>query len=133
MLKSGDSHLNTSDKNSVYGSEIIVVGVHISGLIACDVEARRFSFSSLKKYFPCHQIRSYIKNCIEKAKADPALQFSATKKIRVQVSQRIGSAIKAGDVDSIYGLKEFLEEIRPENDTVTVIGRSVKEDEILKI
>ncbi len=133
MVKLGHSSLNSSDSNSGNTSETIVIGVHLSGLIACDVETRRFSISSLKKYFPCQQVRIYIKSCIEKAKADPAFQFSSTKKIRVQVSQRIGSAIKAGNVDSIYGLREFLEEIRQENDTVTVIGRSVKEDEILQI
>ncbi|HIK28716.1 MAG: hypothetical protein N3E45_13075 [Oscillatoriaceae bacterium SKW80] len=131
MLKLGHYGLGGSDDSNI--SEVIIIGVHISGLIACDSEKRLFSVSSLKKYFPGQQVRNYIRKSIEKAKADPVFQVSSTKKIRVYVSQRIGMAIKSGNIDFIYGLKEFLEEIRQETDTVTIIGRSVKEDEILKI
>lgn len=131
MIKLGNSGFGRSDDSGI--SEVIVIGVHISGLIACDSEKRRFSVSSLKKYFPEKQVRNYIRKSIEKAKADPVFQVSSSKKIRVYVSQRLGMAIKSGKIDFIYGLKEFLEEIRQETDTVTIIGRSLKEDEILKI
>lgn len=112
--------------------EMIVLGVHMSGVIGCDVETRRIPPSAVGEYFATGKARTAIKSCIDKAKDNP-LQLSRNKQIKVQVTPRIGWAIKTGEIEQILGLKEFLEEIGKQTDTVTVIGRSASEDEVLPI
>lgn len=112
--------------------DMIVLGVHMSGVIGCDAETRRIPPSAVGQYFATEKARIAIKSCIEKAKDNP-LRLSRNKQIQVQVTPRIGWAIQTGELESVLGLKEFLEEISKETDTVTVIGRSASEDEVLPI
>jgi len=112
--------------------EMIVLGVHMSGLIECDAETRRIPAPTVRQYFASEKARIAIKSCIDKAKYNP-WRMSRNKQIQVQVTPKIGRAIKTGEIASVLGLKEFLEEICKETDTVTVIGRSASEDEVLSI
>jgi hypothetical protein len=112
--------------------DMIVLGVHMSGVIGCDVETRRIPPSAVGQYFGSEKARIAIRSCIEKAKDNP-LRLSRNKQIQVQVTPRIGLAIKTGETESVLGLKEFLEEISEETDAVTVIGRAASEDEVLPI
>ncbi|WP_017717215.1 hypothetical protein [Kamptonema formosum] len=123
--------MNKQNETKLIG-DMIVLGVHMSGVIGCDAETRRISRSAVGQYFATGQARRAIRSCIEKAKDNP-LRLSQNKHIQVQVTPRIGRAIQTGEMESVLGLKEFLEEISEETDTVTVIGRSASEDEVLLI
>lgn len=112
--------------------QMIVLGVHISGLIGCDVKTLSLPRALAQKYFLSEQARQAIKNTIKQAKDNP-LQTYRANQIKVQISPVIATAIKTDKIESIFGLKEFLEEIKAETDTLFVIGRSAKEDEVLKI
>ena len=112
--------------------QMIVLGVHISGLIGCDVKTLSLPHAIAQKYFMSDQSKQAIKNTIKQAKDNP-LQTYRANQIKVQISPVIARAIKTDNIKSILGLKEFLEEIKAETDTLFVIGRSTKEDEILKI
>lgn len=112
---------------------MIVLGVHMSGVIGCDVKPLHLPHSVVAKYFKSEQARIAIKNCIEQAKDNPLQVYRPNSQIRVQVTPGIALAIKTGSIQSILGLQEFLEEIKKETNTLKVIGRSAAEDEILEI
>ena len=112
---------------------MIVLGVHMSGCIGCDVKIIHIPRAITEQYFKSEQARKAIQNCIEQAKSNPLQMYRPNEKIRVQVTHTIAQAIKTGEIESILGLKEFLEEIRKETNAVTAIGSSAKKDEILEI
>ncbi|MBD1937719.1 hypothetical protein [Microcoleus sp. FACHB-68] len=112
---------------------MIVLGVHMSGVIGCDVKPLHLPRSVVEKYFKSPQARIAIQNCIAQAKDNPLQVYRPNIQIRVQVTPGIALAIKTSNIQSILGLQQFLEEIKNETNYLTVIGRSAKEDELLQI
>lgn len=130
VLRFNKTMLKQKTKPTAHSDTMIVLGVHISGVIDCDAKPITIPRSLTYKYFQSDQVKLAIQHCIERAKDNP-LQRHIANKIRVQASQTIGMAIKSGTVQSILGLADFLEEIKKETNTITVIGRNAKENEIV--
>ena len=118
----------TLDKNRT--DRMIVLGVHVSGVIDCDVNPLLMPRSIAAKYFNSIQAREAIESCIKQAKDNP-LQRHIPNKIKVQVSTAVGMAIKSGEVDSIMGLKIFLDAIKKETTCVAMIGFSFKDNQVI--
>jgi hypothetical protein len=118
----------TLDRNRT--DRMIVLGVHVSGVIDCDVNPLLMPRNIAEKYFNSIKAREAIESCIKQAKDNP-LQRHIPNKIKVQVSTAVGMAIKSGEVDSILGLKIFLEAIKKETSCVAMIGFSFKDNQII--
>lgn len=109
---------------------MIVLGIHVSGVIGCDVKPLSMPRHIAAKYFHSIKAREAMESCIKQAKDNP-LQRHIPNKIKVQVSAAVGMAIKLGEVESIMGLKEFLEMVKKETNFVTMIGRNFKDDQVI--
>ncbi len=109
---------------------MIVLGIHVSGVIGCDVKPLSMPRHIAAKYFNSIQAYEAIESCIKQAKDNP-LQRHIPNQIKVQVSAAVGMAIKLGEVESIMGLKEFLEMVKKETNFVTMIGRNFKDDQVI--
>lgn len=109
---------------------MIVLGIHVSGVIDCDVKQLSMPRNIAAKYFNSLQAREAMESCLAQAKDNP-LQRHIPNKIKVQVSAAVGMAIKLGEIESIMGLKEFLEVVKKETNFVTMIGRNFKDDQAI--
>ena len=109
---------------------MIVLGIHVSGVIGCDEKPLSMPRNIAVRYFNSIQAREAIESCIKQAKDNP-LQRHIPNKIKVQVSAAVGMAIKSGEIDSIMGLKIFLESVKKETSFITMIGGSLKADQII--